>query len=431
MPAAWCSSPCGGNSSESCGSSGYLEAFDLSAMVRANYTATLPDGQVGCFAEASNGNGLTDFSFTNPAMTQQRCTEGCKELGYKLAGAENGVKCDCGDTWQGGQLLPISSCNIPCPGNSSQFCGGANALNVFNTSSIIVTPPRDADITGWLGCYADQASPRILQGYTYSTGAMTPTLCRQACSFRGYAFAGTQAGNQCWCSGTFNAVANVMPSSQCTTPCAGNSSDHCGGNWRMDVYNVTGVAMPTNGIQDYLGCFSDFTKLSSFTFQSNTMSAKICKEQCKFRGYSTAGIDSGRTCRCGNTAPNTLVPASSCNTPCFGPKTNETCGSNTAGSIYSTRSITANAINENLAGPGGYVGCTTDAVNALVLTQNFRWNPPAGNSKDVCLSGCAQMGYPMAAMSNGIECTCGTLPDWKNGVIYTVDSDCNRPCPGT
>lgn len=429
MPAAWCSTSCAGNSSESCGSSGYLEAFDLSSVVRSNYSATLPGGVIGCFQETSNGNGLPDFSFTNTAMTQERCAEGCKELGYKLAGLENANKCDCGNTWQGGQMLPISSCNTPCSGNSTQMCGSTNSITLLNTTNTVVTNNR---ASGWLGCYMDQTSPRLLPDYSYSASTMNTTICKQACQVRGFPYAGTQSGNQCWCASEFTQSQNLMPSSQCATPCAGDASQTCGGNWRMDVYNATGVRAPTNGVQGYLGCYSDFyNTVNSFTFQSNIMSSDICKKQCKYRGFKIAAIDSGKTCRCGNTQPVTLVGLTGCTTPCVGTTTNETCGSSSAASTYSTDAITTNAINENLAGAGGYVGCTTDGKLARALTKNFRWNPPTNtNSKQTCLAGCAQLGYPMAAMSNGIECTCGTLPDWNNGVIYTIDTDCNRPCPG-
>lgn len=429
MPAAWCSTACTGNSTESCGSSGYLEAFDLSGLVRSNYTATLPGGQIGCFQEASNGNGLPDFSFTNGAMTQERCAQGCKELGYKLAGVENANKCDCGNNWQGGQMLPISSCSSPCSGNSTQMCGGSNSVTLLNTTDTVVVNNRAA---GWLGCYLDSSSPRLLPDYSYSASTMTTTICKQACQSRGFTYAGTQSGNACWCGNTFTQTQNLMPSSQCSTPCVGNTTQTCGGSWRMDVYNATGVRAPTNGVEGYLGCFSDFYgTVNSFTFQSNIMSSDICKKQCKYRGYSIAAIDGGKTCRCGNKAPVALVGLTGCTTPCVGTTTNETCGSSSAASTYSTDALTTNAINENLAGPGGYVGCTTDGTKSRALTNNFRWNPPNNsNSKRTCLAGCAQLGYAMATMSNGGECTCGSLPDWSNGVIYTIDTDCNRPCPG-
>lgn len=191
----------------------------------------------------------------------------------------------------------------------------------------------------------------------------------------------------------------------------------------MDVYNMTGVTSPTNGVQDFLGCFSDFLKLDSYTCQSSLVLANLCKKQCKFHGFNYAGTDGGKTCRCSNDAPGMLIAATSCVTPCAGSTTNETCGSALAGSIYSTKSVSANAINKNLAKPGGYVGCTTDTKGVFVLTKNFQWISPGGNSMDVCLAGCAQLGYPMATMSNTVECTCGTLPDWNNGVAYVSNTD--------
>src|SRR5579863_7415700 len=57
---------------------------------------------------------------------------------------------DCGDTFaNGGAPIPAADCSMVCNGNSGEFCGGPNALNVYTTSA--TTPPQ----SGWvsLGCY--------------------------------------------------------------------------------------------------------------------------------------------------------------------------------------------------------------------------------------------------------------------------------------
>jgi hypothetical protein len=326
-------------------------------------------------------------------------------------------------------MLPISSCNVPCAGNSSQTCGSSTSLNLFNTTNAAVVKGKPA---GWLGCYMDSGSARLLGDFSYTAATMTSAICKQACQSKGYTYGGTSSGNQCWCGSTFTQTQNLIPSSQCASPCAGNATEMCGGSYRLDVYNATGVKAPSNGVEGYLGCFSDYYyKVNSFSYTSNIMSSDICKKQCKYRGYKIATVDNGKSCRCGNDMPTALVGLTGCTTPCFGTTTNETCGSSTAASTYSTDAISTNAINENLAGPDGYVGCLTDGRLSRALTNSFRWNPPAGtNSKKTCLAGCAQLGYAMATMSNSVECTCGTLPDWTNGAIYAIGTDCKSACPG-
>ena len=57
---------------------------------------------------------------------------------------------DCGDTFaNGGAPTPAGDCSMVCNGNSGEFCGGPNRLNVYTTSA--TTTPQ----SGWvsLGCY--------------------------------------------------------------------------------------------------------------------------------------------------------------------------------------------------------------------------------------------------------------------------------------
>jgi len=424
MPAAWCSRACLGNTTETCGTSGYLEAFDLSTTVRTNYTSNLADGALGCFAEASNGNGLADYSFTNSLMTHSRCTSGCKELGYRLAGVENGVKCDCGNTWQGGQILPVSACNIACGGNSSQSCGGTSSLNVFNTTNVELSAQR---APGWLGCYADGGSSKTLTGFSYASNTMNTSICLQTCSNQGFTYAGTYNGNQCLCGDTITNPAGKQPVSQCNSPCPGDSAQFCGGGGRMDIYNSSAAPIVSSAVAGYVGCYNDLGKLNSFSFSSTKMSGKICKEHCKFRGYAYAGTDSGKTCRCGNTALTSLVAASACNMNCASTTTNETCGSFIAGSVYSTAQTSATALNDYDVGPSGSVGCFVQGSGLLSTTM--KWNTNI-NTPTVCVAGCGQLGYDKAMMSDGGDCTCGKAMNFAGGGYTVADSECNRACPG-
>lgn len=63
-------------------------------------------------------------------MTPQVCSAYCTNAGYEVSGVEYGSQCYCD------HVVPsvgASNCNVPCSGDSSQVCGGANALNVVYT----------------------------------------------------------------------------------------------------------------------------------------------------------------------------------------------------------------------------------------------------------------------------------------------------------
>ena len=68
---------------------------------------------------------------TNGPTTIESCTDACFNAGYPLAGAEFATQCFCGlDFAAGSGPANLTDCNMPCAGNSSEFCGGPNRLNV-------------------------------------------------------------------------------------------------------------------------------------------------------------------------------------------------------------------------------------------------------------------------------------------------------------
>ena len=46
-----------------------------------------------------------------------------------------------------------------------------------------------------------------------------------------------QNGYQCFCDDYYPAVETLKL--ECNTPCSGNTYEHCGGFWRMNVYSTT------------------------------------------------------------------------------------------------------------------------------------------------------------------------------------------------
>ncbi|CAC5375119.1 unnamed protein product [Mytilus coruscus] len=74
-------------------------------------------------------------------------------------------------------------------------------------------------------------------------GQLTNDLClSHCCSFLDDAtFMGTEAGFQCYCSNVTNEVAFVVPRFEdtCNSPCDGNSSEICGGGWRLRCSDTT------------------------------------------------------------------------------------------------------------------------------------------------------------------------------------------------
>ena len=68
----------------------------------------------------------------------------------------------------------------------------------------------------------------------------TPARCIEACQDQGFLFAGVQYGNECWCGNDAPPEDKIVNMMECNYPCPGDSSQKCGGFWRMNVYRIDG-----------------------------------------------------------------------------------------------------------------------------------------------------------------------------------------------
>ena len=159
-------------------------------------------------------------------MTIQKCLQICRTRGYEFSGLQWQIECYCGDMPSNGfELAWPGKCDERCAGDSSQMCGGSMAMNLYNT------PGQKLDGL----CVYEHPDKRVFEGPSITGQSdMTIEKCRHYCSE--YRFYGVQAGHECHCG---DSDYNLLPSLEleCNTPCEGNSSQICGGSWRMNVYD--------------------------------------------------------------------------------------------------------------------------------------------------------------------------------------------------
>ncbi|KAM5384488.1 hypothetical protein ACJZ2D_001524 [Fusarium nematophilum] len=155
----------------------------------------------------------------------------------------------------------------PVPGSASGSDGEGNTNNGINPNGpgsgpvpppIVVLPPPSPDnlvegdgqgehessqspsILGWnrLGCFQDSASRTLLGGRRehYVRGAMSNSFCVSHCRSKGYSFAGTEDGQECWCGTAMRDDSVRLHQSLCETPCQGALGTSCGGSWAISVY---------------------------------------------------------------------------------------------------------------------------------------------------------------------------------------------------
>lgn len=97
-------------------------------------------------------------------------------------------------------------------------------------------------------CLSDASKPRTLPVAISSTpsdpfhDAMTPEVCAALCAARGLPFCGVEVGVQCFGGKAITnpAGARSRPASDCQTPCSGNRSETCGGDFLIKVFRYSG-----------------------------------------------------------------------------------------------------------------------------------------------------------------------------------------------
>ncbi|KAL4233177.1 hypothetical protein ACF0H5_007861 [Mactra antiquata] len=65
---------------------------------------------------------------------------------------------------------------------------------------------------------------------------MTVEMCVEFCiKTKGHTYAGTENGSECYC-GNVIPQDKLRPDSECNYVCKGDSTQICGGEWRLTIY---------------------------------------------------------------------------------------------------------------------------------------------------------------------------------------------------
>ncbi|CAM9785404.1 unnamed protein product [Sphacelaria rigidula] len=222
---ATCNMDCSGDASETCGGRNAISVYEFTDS---------PSGYAGCFVDSGSDRVLTgQFLKNEPTMSLTTSTSPYVSHAVHVSRfvMTPYSQCFCGVNGDNFDRLGESSaCTMNCAGDDSKICGGRSAISVYYGDSMPTTPT-------YLGCYEDESNSRIFtERIAVDAAAMTTELCEDAC--RGYAFFGTQYGQECWCGDASTDYDKNGVSEGCTFECPGNSADICGGRWAASVYEL-------------------------------------------------------------------------------------------------------------------------------------------------------------------------------------------------
>ncbi|WRT64077.1 uncharacterized protein IL334_001005 [Kwoniella shivajii] len=312
---------------------------------------TLPAGwsSFGCVMESMDERLLQGFAFSSSSLTPLLCVTQCTKLGYTYAATEFGDECYCGDDFvgSGGGRAPDASCNVPCEGDTSESCGAAWLLSLYQYNS--------SQLAACSGTWSTTTTSSV--AVPVATESTTTALVNGTTSIGVIGIATT--GSVPTASVTANST-EVIPTASVSV----NSTDSVS----VTASATTTAAYPiytdaTDSSEWYsLGCAVDSsdrilqgTSKVGFT----GMTVDKCLSFCEDAGFKYAGAEYGDECYCSNTLPASIqyIDAdSNCNVVCDGDST-EGCGGGYALDLF-----------ELISAAGNDTDCTTSATGVAATT---------------------------------------------------------------
>ncbi|KAH9909039.1 putative glyoxal oxidase [Xylariomycetidae sp. FL2044] len=224
------------------------------------------------------------------------------------------------------------------------FLSSLSLLSFTGLSSAQLVVPSPKELNGtwaYQGCYTD-VGRTIEAAFTLSQN-LTTQSCLNFCQSRSYPYAGTEYFRECYCGlQLVSTTKKVNETTDCTTPCAGNNTQPCGGPSRLSLfYNQYIVGpQPNTGVPDWphIGCYSEGNGGRALTYgapvPAGQMNAANCTAACFAAGYVLAGTEYSGECYCGNSIANGGSPATDgCSMKCNGNQS-EICGGPNRLNVY-------------------------------------------------------------------------------------------------
>ncbi|TFK42314.1 WSC domain-containing protein [Crucibulum laeve] len=204
-----------------------------------------------------------------------------------------------------------------------------------------------------IGCVKDSTTQgRVLHHLSSRSDTMTVETCLDSCSAGGFALGGLEYGRECYCGNAllYQYEGTMNP---CSYPCSGNSLEICGGSSSINVYqngNMPFTSGPSSILRSYNGwiftqCWQDDTWQFGYprllphhptTFiPAEQMTVQKCINGCGAAHYTSAGLEYGQECWCGNVTypPGQSTSEFECFKPCLGDAT-EYCGGSSRALVY-------------------------------------------------------------------------------------------------
>ncbi|KAF1350743.1 hypothetical protein BDV97DRAFT_350297 [Delphinella strobiligena] len=141
-------------------------------------TGSLGYEYIGCGTDSVSSRTLSAARESLGTMDVKTCVSYCSGKGYTYAGLEYSSQCYCGNTLPTADAPTagvLGNCFSTCSGNSSEYCGGANALSLYkkcasgsSCTNLVYTAPYDTS--------ASSSSSAAVSSSTIKTSSSSATI---------------------------------------------------------------------------------------------------------------------------------------------------------------------------------------------------------------------------------------------------------------
>ncbi|KAJ0334728.1 hypothetical protein COL5a_000791 [Colletotrichum fioriniae] len=426
---------------------------------------------VSCWTEASGGRALSGAAFAYDGMTLDSCMANC--TGFDYWGTEYGRECYCGNSLAASSSsAPLADCSMQCSGDSTQYCGAGNRIELYSTTATRTSSSTAAPTAtlahintvgkySLVGCQTEADGGRALSAAQTAADDMTLDKCASFCS--DYTFFGTEYGRECYCGNSLAATSKTAPLSEC------NMNRQClvyfgfdGGYYDLEQFFihelyqclsgeriivfysdicilyfqhlfdlVAGVYFkPTISPYTLVGCWTEgngVRALSQKNYASgDNMTLEYCASYCS--DYKYFGTEYSSECYCGNTLASTsaAAPLADCSMTCSGNKY-EYCGGGNRLTLYQSDKQVTGPSQPATAGAYAFLGCRTEPAQGGRALDGKATASSDKMTNEACAAFCD--GYSYFGTEYGGECYCGnSLPTTS---LDAPLSDCSMLCTGS
>ncbi|EFQ28031.1 WSC domain-containing protein [Colletotrichum graminicola] len=358
---------------------------------------------VSCWTEASGGRALTGAAFAYDGMTLDSCMANC--TGFDYWGTEYGRECYCGNSLAPSTTsAPLTDCSMQCSGDSTQYCGAGDRIELYSTTATRSTSSTAAPTAtlahinaigkySLVGCQTEADGGRALQAAQTASDDMTLDKCAAFCS--DYTFFGTEYGRECYCGNELQSTSKTAPLTECNMKCASNPYQYCGDGNRLELYKVSSSSPTLATIT------SSVTSSAAFTGAVSSSQAEPSV---------TSDPSSPQT---SSDPATSSSPASSSSSVV------------SATSTSSSTSTVPTLAHKPTISPFALVGCWTEGNGVRALGQK---NYASGDNMtlEYCASFCSD--YKYFGTEYGSECYCGDFLAASSSEAPLAD--CAMTCSG-